>query len=345
MSVVAHSFPHSRRVSNKLKWSPPVQVSPTTVSVPVGGLTQTFGATQDVILTMPGSTVTGQIACSGGRNVRIVGGRMDGSGLTEGGTVNSCVINWDRMGPIDGGQTGVQSLFVEGVDIDLSGQHDLDMFWVGGENSSATAAGVGAAKWNRPILYLQNCRLAGALWSGGGHHPDVIQKNRPLAGVRIDKCTVTWSYQGIFLPPQEGTVDWWQGGTPFNDFDRLNLIARSDRSAYGLWMNYDTNGGTAFNVPAPLPNTVLGNVWIEGKAGDTLGSNLVYPRVGTGVTVDTPVNSNPGDIGMILAGDSLSGTWPAAARIQGTIRKGIPPGGDFCSVGVPGLSYSSPGYA
>lgn len=324
-----------------LKWAPPAQTTPTVVNVSTSDVSESFGETEDAIFVMPtGATFHQQIAFTGGRQIRIIGGKFDGSGLTEGGGGESVVIDGADMGAVNGGKVGFESLFLEGLDIDLSGQHDLDMIWMGGEHSALNAS---HGSWNRPLIYAQNCRFGGALWSGGGHHPDIIQKNRPLAGVRMYNCTLTWSYQGLFLPPQEGTDDWYQGGTSLNDIDRVNLIARPDRAAFGLWLNWDSNGGVATNTPSPLPHTTLGDVWIQGKTGDQLGSNVAYPRVVTGTS--EAVNSNPGDVGMIVAANGLSATWKPAARIDGTLKYGTPPGGDFCPVGVAGLSYSSPGYA
>lgn len=329
--------------SGLLKWAPPAQTTPTVDNVPAGGASFSYGDTEDAILVMPAATMTGTVEIIGGRNIRIIGGKANGADLGA----DTRIIDVADMGPSAGGHTAVESVFLEGLDIDLAAKSDLDMIWCGGwHDTTDPISSAKAATFNRPLLYIQNCRLGGSRWSGGGMHPDIVQKNRPLAGVRAYQSTFTSSYQGLFLPPQEGDKNgnWWQGGTPLNDLDRCNFIARSDRSAFPLWLNWDSNATSGQNTPEPMPHTTLGDVWIMSlKAGDTLGANLVYPRVQTGTS--EAVNSNPGDVGMIVASNGLSCTWKSAARIDGTLKLGTPPEGDFCPAGVAGLSYSSPGYA
>jgi hypothetical protein len=325
--------------SGPLKWAPPAQSNPTTINVPVSGGTWNLAATQDATLALPtNQVVTGRIQVNGGRHIRLIGGKMDGSGITgtSGFAATALVFN-DMGGPSPAVQP---TIFLEGLHMDLSARTDKDLIVAGGWNSSTDRS-----TWARPRLYLQNSLLQGARWSGGSFHPDNIQKNTPLGGVKAYQVTSESVYQGFFLPTQEGPDGggWNQGGAPDNELERVNFKARNEtRAGYMLWLNWDSNASTSQQwPPVPMPYTLLGpDVWVEGKTGDTLASDLVWPRANT-----VGVNGDPDrDVSLVVAADGLSGTWHPDALINGTIHKGTPPGGDFCTANVCGLGYVSPGY-
>lgn len=329
-----------------LPWAPPIQSSPTVITVPTTGGSYTFADTEDFILELSASSVTtGRIVTTGGRHGRLIGGKMDGSTHTDGGGTSADVALY--IGDMGGQSPVVQpTMFIEGLHVDYSAKTDKDLIWVAGWNSATLA---NRSQWARPRLYLQNTLLQGSAWSGGGFHPDLLQKTGPLQGVKAYQVTGEFQYQGFFLAPQEGPDasvggGWAQGGSPDNEFSRVNFRVRSNtRAAYALWLNWDDNASTSQEwPPIPMPYTLLGrDVWVSGKTGDTLGVNLVFPRENT-----VGVNGDPTrDVSLVTAGGDTSGTWVTDALIDGTILHGDPPEGDFCVAGVNcGLGYVSPGY-
>jgi hypothetical protein len=328
--------------SGPLKWAPPAQSNPTTINVPVSGGTWNLAATQDATLVLPtNQVVTGRIQVNGGRHIRLIGGKMDGSGITGTSGLAAAALVFNDMG---GPSPAVQpTVFIEGLHMDLSARTDKDLIWVGGWNSSTNRT-----TWARPRLYLQNSLLQGANWSGGSQHPDNLQKNTPFQGVKAYQVTSESVYQGFFLPTQEGPDasvggGWAQGGAPDNELERANFRVRNEtKVGYLLWLNWDSSASTSqVWPPVPLPHTLLGpDVWVNGRTTDTLANNLVWPRQNT-----VGVNGDPSrDVSLIPAGDGLSGTWRPDALIDGTIHKGTPPVGDFCPAGCAGLGYVSPGY-
>jgi hypothetical protein len=309
----------------KLKYAPPAQSNPVVVKVPATGLSQSFTATQDVILDMPDEPVTGRIATSGGRHIRIIGGKL-GGGTSFNGTIG--IVARDLRG----------SLFIEGVDIDFSQLWDRDGIVADGNNP----AGTNRAGWTYPDLYVQNVRLLGSKFSGGAMHPDAIQKQGPMGRLFIDRMTVETSYQGFQIsatsfsdgPAQELYTE----GMDYTGISHTNLRQRLDwKSGYLMWLAWDAGSNSSFSGEDPWP-IALDDVWVNGIAGTNLGSNLAWPRS------TTTTGENGQDPRMVVNSDGVSATWKPAAQITGTLRKGNPPAGDFVPAGRVGWSYVSPGY-
>jgi hypothetical protein len=103
-----------------LRWSPPTQTSPTAISVPTTGLSRTLGTSEDAILTFPSSPVTGQVGITGGRHIRIIGGKMVETRTTT--SQKYQILVRECRG----------SVFLEGLDLDASTSRDTDNIVVSG---------------------------------------------------------------------------------------------------------------------------------------------------------------------------------------------------------------------
>lgn len=311
----------------KLNWAPPAQTNPTVVNVPTTGISRTFAATEDAILVLPSSVVTGQIGTTGGRHIRIIGGKIGGGSATFSGTY--AIVARDLRG----------SIFIEGIDNDFSQLTDKDNITVTGYSPKGT----NRVGWTYPSVYIQNSRIMGSKWSGGSFHPDIYQKQGAQGTLYMDKVTAEASYQGL----QVSSTTFSSGPAPqelyvegLNDMEvrRTNLRHRADHTVgYLAWFAWDAGQNGSFTGEDPFPIR-LSDFWVEGIPGHTLGSNLLWPRV------TTTQGENGQDPHMILAPDGLSATWTAASLITGTARKGNPPGGDFVPANSVGIGYVSPGY-
>jgi hypothetical protein len=313
-----------------LRWSPPVQSNPTLINVPTTGLSRTLGTSEDAILQFPSSTVTGQVGITGGRHIRAIGGRMLETRTTT--SQKYQILVRECRG----------SVFLEGLDLDASTSQDTDNVVVSGY----APRGVSKVGWSYPDLYVQNCRFLGAQWSGGDVHPDLIQKQSAMGSLRIHKFTGEMEYQGLEFAPQSFTTNapqeaWLEGLQTGMWLDEVDIRAVNEvKDGYLIWFGWMAGQNGGFAGPEDPRPHYLNDVYVQGTTTlNNLGTHLAFPRVGT--------TGNDGEaIGMILAGDGLSATWPAVAQIYGTIRKGVAPvsGGQYVPAGAVGIGYSSPGY-
>lgn len=194
------------RGQTRLRYAPPTQTSPTAVNVGTSFFSGTYGNTEDVILTMPGSARTGDFETNGGRHIRVIGGA---------GT-NTRMMFKDVRG----------SVYIEGLALTMTAAKDA--FYIYG------AAGT------TPDIYLQNCRVIDVQGTIAGTHGDMVQfaGDGPVGRIFMDKFTGTSNCQGLFMPIQ-GTDTITSA-----ELSRIDLAYRSggDPTTYLLWFRDDQNG-------------------------------------------------------------------------------------------------------
>jgi len=86
----------------------------------------------------------------------------------------------------------------------------------------------------------------------------------------------------------------------------------------------------------------IANMWLETQPGFSPWASFgywVYPQV-DGKTFTGAIDTSRR---AVLSGDGQS-LWFIGSNITGTVRKGIPSGGDFVPRSLVGTSYVSPGY-
>jgi hypothetical protein len=321
--------------SGALSWDPDIVcplVNPTVVNVPPTGISGvTYGASEDVLFIMPNQPVipTGTnnaLGFTGGRNKQIIGGVIEDTRTTT--TQKYGILNRSSRG----------NVCIEGVKIDQSRARDADAIVVDG----LATCGVSRVGWTYPNLYVQNSVLLGSDWSGGSVHPDLIQKQGPMGGVYVERVTGRTEYQGFQISPtsdcaggSEHYVEAPNDGITLKDVD-IDTYGE-ERGGFLLWLGW--MAGWNVNFPGaedPEPMS-LDNVWVEGKAADTLAQDLVLPR-------SNSVGQGSEDIALDVASNGLTGTWRSAAGITGTINRGDPPYKDMVGEDEVGLGYVTPGY-
>jgi hypothetical protein len=211
------------------------------------------------------------------------------------------------------------------------------------------------------IIQVQNCRLNAHFKGGSGEHADCFQTqgNAQISQLRFALCTLTTDYQGFFLRPPDA-ASFVGGGT----FDRINFRRRNIGSdpaqAWVFIADEDPDQG---HPTSGVGNISMNEVWAEGSPSS--GNWIFYPSwlfEGAFTNPSQPVFGNRQGVfrssdatgnfvrpsttsDVVPPGGPASGQACLPAGWSGIIRFGIPPAGDFCPVGTPGLSYASPGYA
>ena len=233
------------------------------------------------------------------------------------------------------------TVHLEGLDIKGDGVSDATM--TRGGSSSA-------------IVQIENCRLRSHFKGGSAEHADNFQTQggTKLLSLRFDMCTLTTDYQGMFLrPPTVGAFV--TGG----DIRRTNYrgISGDPAQAWLFIADEDPDTGHPAGGVGPVATS---DVWMDQSSSSSTW--VMYPDE---IFSDFKVGGNyTNRQGIFRLTDGISDYWrpsttsdtvpgggPASGQSclpagwTGIIRIGIPPGGDWCPAGTPGMSYVSPGYA
>jgi hypothetical protein len=151
-------------------------------------------------------------------------------------------------------------------------------------------------------------------------HADVIQPWGGVRDLRVDGLTGSSNYQGLFLAPDLGPI----GQVELQDVNLSQIPGPYDGGGHMLWFTSGVSSCTSY----PLS---LSNIYVAPRVGRSLGTS-VWPQVGSTLPC-------PG-----VAGSNGSVSWHQGLSVSGDVNVGPPASGDFVPAGVPGLSYSSPGY-
>jgi hypothetical protein len=167
------------------------------------------------------------------------------------------------------------------------------------------------------VVQVQNVRIEGVNGSFEGFHGDVIQPWGGVRQLRIDRLTATSDYQGLQIE-QGGPI----GGA---DIRRVNLAhdaGNEGETTFLVWLTL----GTSCDEPYPVE---LADVYVEARENGH-ASEVVWPPARERLTC-------------AAVPDGAEVTWPDLP-VEGGVRDGHPPRGDFVEAGVAGTQYSSPGY-
>lgn len=239
--LTAGAEPLNVGMPGRLKYAPPVQVSPTVVNPGVGYFAATFAPDEDVLVVFPTVARTAQLDIVGGRHIRVIGG----AGVGSGGRV--------RFRGVHG------SVFVQGLDLDM-----------GGVNADAVSAhGVQPEDGNPtyPDVYLQDIRITGLTGTTETVHADAYQVQGPVGTLYVDRLTASTDYQGFFLNPDSGIAA--------AKLSRVNFREFNGTSGKHLYLS-STPPRAVQEYPITL-DLVYSEVT---QTGATLRSTRVYPGAG-----------------------------------------------------------------
>lgn len=251
--------------TRKLRWAPPAQTSPTVASTGAGFFGPTYAADEDVILQVT-SLRTAQLNVTGGRHIRLIGGKT----LLSAAASGTAALRFT-------GVTG--SVFIEGYHVDTNGA-------AGNKHDAIVVTGSTSAPYTlNPDVYLQNCRVEGVMSTNTLNHADVFQPQGSIGTLHVDRFTGKSNYQGFFVRQEYPTA-----GAQFSQVN-MSYEPGGDGNTYLLW----------FPSPPGLPYPVsLRNVWVAPRAGQNLIDNGIWPKAGE-VDGSDPIGAYWVDVGQTTA--------------------------------------------
>jgi hypothetical protein len=326
-SAPHHASPNSRT----LTWAPPqcgdAEHQCTTLYLQNTGSHQApsldYSTDYRIYLPTDGPLVGG-LTISGGRHVEIIGGEIQ---LTY-----PCSSDGSNCMGIYIAKNAPGTVFVEGVWI--RNAHNVGRTCPGGASSTSQSCSTGDGidvntanngRINVNTITLQNIRIDGISGcSGYSDHADVFQPYQaPEDTIQIDGMTGVTNCQGLMLDPDLAYSEWHTFPSSIT-VKNTNVKITSNPypgSGHGptWWL---THGTSCASGPVSLSDAYSSEPRTDGPPS-------IWP--------------NPGDHGCGAQYSRGVVRW-SDARINGSIRTGEPPGGDFVPPGAAGLGYLSPGY-
>jgi hypothetical protein len=227
----------------ELAFAPPTLTTPTTIANFSGSYLQLDNQV-DYIINLPTSNKTNQCMIEGGRNIRIIKGKVTNSTWS-----GAAVFYFTDNGTNGAAQDRV--IHVEGVDIDMSVGTERDAFGL---------------QCPKAIVQIQNCKAMGVRGTGAGVHGDIIQHYSNVRGLKVDRFTGSSNYQGFFLSPQDGLY------TTGIDLRRVNMTLNTSGT--------DPTSQLLFLVSATAEQTAgiaLSDVYINNLRSSQTAQNACYP--------------------------------------------------------------------
>ena len=176
----------------------------------------------------------------------------------------------------------------------------------------------------RSTVQIENVGVDGVYGFYNQFHAHVIKPFGGVAGLRIDKLTGYTAYQGLTISIDLGPI-----GSA--EISRTNLVGigdqiwgRHNNGGYLVWLTHDAGCKATYPIQ-------FRQVYVQPRRGTAL-ANAVWPPPGGRTACPS------------AASDDDAETRFPSLPVQGRIRKGMPPQGDFVPPGVAGLHYVSPGY-
>lgn len=266
--------------------------------------------------------LVGGLTITGGHSVQIIGGQID---LTYPCSNDAS----DCMG-IYIAKDSPGAVFVEGVWIHNAahigrtcpgGASSTSQTCSSGDGIDVNTADNGAIHVN--TITLENIRIDGISGcSGYGDHADVFQPYQaPDDTIRIDRLTGTTNCQGLTIDPDLAYSIWHTFPSSITvqnaNIDVTVNPYGENAYGYGWWLTRGTGCESG--------QLLLANDY-SSKPQSSAVTNTVWPYPACGAR---------------YSGGAVS--WPGT-HIKGSIRIGVPPGGDFVPLGSVGVGYRSPGY-
>ena len=267
----------------------------------------------------------GGITIAGGRRVEIIGGEID---LTY-----PCSNDASKCIGLYIAKNSPGSVFVEGVWIHNPARIGRTCPTGASRASQTCSTGDGIdintaddGKINVNTITLENIRIDGISGcSGYADHADVFQPYQaPDDTIQVDGMTGATNCNGLTLDPDLAYSIWHQLPSSITIKNtNIDISANPYKpGGYGAiwWLTY---GFSCQSGPISLSGDY------SSEPGTSHSPPSIYPYVGSH------------SCGAQYSDGVVS--WKDV-HIYGSIRNGMPPGGDFVPLGIAGLGYLSPGY-
>jgi hypothetical protein len=203
-------------------------------------------------------------------------------------------------------KNAVGTVHIEGILIDNSGGGEMDAVAISAPNAT---------------VQLQNIRVLDLHGSVNTEHSDLIQPWGGVKELRVDRFTGTTNYQGFYFVQTQttgfmGTIT-IQNVNLSHQFNPLQNVPRI------LYM-VDNNCGSH---PTSISFT---NTYFNPHASRSFAEETL------------PSTTQPSGCLASLSNGTI--IWPRSTWVTGSVKQGVPPGGDFVPDGTVGTNYVSPGY-
>jgi hypothetical protein len=271
-----------------------------------------------------------RVVIQGFRNVVIIGGELHYQ------TVRSSQHEMMRITRC-GGTEGGGIVHIEGVKIHTPLNVGTDCIVLMSGRTLASGK-------NGAVLQLENCYLKNGWGSGQGAsvHADNVQlwgmpSGAPagyaggIGQVRMDRVTGYTVQQAIYFWNRDGALE----NVDIRNSNFSGFGAQTGQVGPNKAWRVDL-----YNRPSTATYT---NVWVN----DTATAQLSILKHFIPNDQGTYYGGPPDMTRACTLGTDASGQfvdWVSTADINGVVRWGIPPGGDFCPSSTAGVSYVSPGY-
>lgn len=319
--------PHaSPSIGGKLRWKPPALSNPTTIHLKDGFTKVRLDAGKDYTLKMPSYPKKGGTHISGGRNVVIIGGHVQIPSIirADDGKMISCDHQKNCNNPGDCNKNAhpptswdyhqyCRAFFI----YRNSGTVHIEGVLIDGTKTKQDAF---ATKSPGSKLQIQNVRIEGLYGDEPTWHADVIEPWGGIGELRMDYVTAYTKHQGLQIAP-----DSKNGAIP--EVGKV-IVSNMNIEGEGQYKIMPAYSGCRF------PDYMeFSNLYMTPIKGKTLGYT-VNPSIGSRVSCKAKGYGT---------GSAMEVDWPSA-NMQGRIKSGPPPKGDFVPKGVAGTNYHSPGY-
>ena len=316
-TVANHAIPPSTGVP--LRWAPPVLVNPTTIALNDGYTKLRLNPTKDYILKMPAHPKRGGTHISGGHNVVLIGGhvQLPARQQADDGQIIACdaqkncgdgACSKEADPPTSWSyHTYCRAFYIE----QSTGTVHIEGVLIDGRLTKQDAFAISAPA---ATVQLQNVRVEGLYGDEATWHADVIQPWGGVKELRVDRLTAETAFQGLQIAPD----------TRGNPNVGAILVARTNIVGRGNW-KIMASYGCSF-----AQRLAFTEVYVDPGPGRSLATTIWPPATGNQAC-------------RAIVRNGTEAVWPAAT-MQGVVRLGPPPGGDFVPAGVAGSAYQSPGY-
>jgi len=303
----------------RLRWAPPALINPITIALKDGYTHVRLDPQQDYILKLPPYPKRGGTHITGGRNVVLIGGhvQLPARQQADDGQIIACDVQKNcgdgacstRADPPTSWSYHkyCRAFYIE----QSTGTVHIEGVLIDGTRTKQDAFAISAPA---AIVQIQNVRVEGLYGDEATWHADVIQPWGGVKELRVDRLTAETAFQGLQIAPDPR-------GNPTIGPIRVSRTNITGRGNWKMMASY----GCRF-----AQQLEFNEVYVQPGPGRTLATTVWPPATG-----DQACKA--------VVRNGTEAFWPAAP-MQGVVKRGPPPAGDFVRAGVAGTAYRSPGY-
>ena len=297
-----------------LSWSPPETSREIYVSNVPQEQTINLLDEIDYRLILPNTPLTHRLIVRGGRDIVVIGGAFKLKGYSDLVTNKAALSFQAGERSADG-----RIVHIEGIYFDMSDARDRDALALADQNA---------------IFHVQNVRFENVNGDHLGLHPDAIENWGGAKEIRVSKATVITDHQGFFIAPlQPSHTD------PIEYVELREIDFRRNDGVYGSYPNHK----------CPI------YVWFVGlqpEKCETYTRGVRFKDVYAthaencwdfGMNDVKPTTQETSGCAAVLDSSGTEMSWPTLP-VEGSVKQGPPPGGEFVPFGAVGIGYKSPGY-